>query len=88
MAFIRSSSVMFTLLIVAIALLVALDLADCFACSLRDEFFAFTGILPVTYLAALPAPFFAAGARRAVTSVERGMIAVSSSYPTLGQHLG
>ena len=50
------------------------------ACSFRDEFLAFRGILPVIYLAALPAPGFMGGSRRAVTEVERGMIVVSSSY--------
>jgi hypothetical protein len=50
------------------------------ACSFRDEFFALTGILPVTYLLALPAPFLMAGSRRARTVVDRGIIAVSSSY--------
>lgn len=83
MAAIRCSSVMDALFICAIALLVAVALADCFACSLRDEFFAFTGILPVTYLAARPAPFFGAGVLFAVTNVERGIMAVSSSYSTL-----
>ena len=50
------------------------------ACSFRDEFFALTGILPVTYLLAFPAPFLMAGSRRARTVVDRGIIAVSSSY--------
>jgi hypothetical protein len=60
----------------ALGAALAVDLA----CSLRDEFFAFMGILPVMYRWALPAPFFIAGKRRAMTDVERGMIAVSSSY--------
>jgi hypothetical protein len=50
------------------------------ACSFRDEFFALTGILPVIYLLAFPAPLLIAGNRRARTVVDRGMIAVSSSY--------
>ena len=56
----------------------ALGLVD--DCSFREEFFAFTGILPDTYLKAFPAPFFMGGNRRAMTDVERGMIVVSSSY--------
>jgi hypothetical protein len=47
---------------------------------LRDEFFALTGILPDTYLAARPAPGFMGGSRRATTVVDLGMIVVSSSY--------
>jgi hypothetical protein len=54
--------------------------ADLFACSLRDEFFAFTGILPVIYLAARPWSLLMAGSRRAMTVVERGIIVISSSY--------
>jgi hypothetical protein len=49
-------------------------------CSFREAFFAFTGILPDTYLKAFPAPFFRGGNRRAMTEVERGIIVVSSSY--------
>jgi len=48
--------------------------------SFRDEFLAFTGILPDIYLAALPAPGLIGGNLRAMTDVERGMIVVSSSY--------
>jgi hypothetical protein len=40
---------------------------------------AFTGIFPVTYLAALPAPAFIGGSRRAIMEVDRGMIVVSST---------
>lgn len=47
--------------------------------SCRFEFFAFTGILPETYLAAPPRPGFAAGILFAITVVDRGIIAVSSS---------
>lgn len=51
-----------------------------FDCSLRDEFLAFTGILPDIYLAARPAPGLIGGSRRAITDVERGIMVVSSSY--------
>jgi len=78
MAAIRSSSVM-ELFICVGPLVLAAGFA-LLACSFRDEFFALTGILPVTYLLALPAPFLMAGSRRARTVVDRGIIAVSSSY--------
>ena len=79
MACIRCSSVME----LSIWVLAAVDFAvDLLACSFRDEFLAFTGILPVMYRWALPAPLFIAGNRRAMTVVERGIMAVSSSYST------
>ncbi len=78
MATIRSSSVM-ELFICVEPFVLAAGFA-LLACSFRDEFFALTGILPVTYLLALPAPFLMAGSRRARTVVDRGIIAVSSSY--------
>jgi hypothetical protein len=78
MAAIRSSSVM-ELFICVGPLVLAAGFA-LLACSFLDEFFALTGILPVTYLLALPAPFLMAGSRRARTVVDRGIIAVSSSY--------
>lgn len=49
-------------------------------CSLREEFFILTGILPDMYLAARPAPGLIGGNRRAMTEVDRGIIVVSSSY--------
>lgn len=81
----RCSSVILAVFIWAAGVVVGLA-AD-LACSLRDEFFAFVGILPVMYRWALPAPFFIAGNRRAMTDVPRGMIAVSSSYSNVcGQY--
>ena len=53
-------------------------LVDCI--SDRWEFFAFIGILPETYLAAPPFPGFKAGNLFAMTVVDRGTMAVSSSY--------
>jgi hypothetical protein len=41
--------------------------------STRCWFLALTGIFPETYRAALPAPGFVAGRRRAITVVERGI---------------
>jgi hypothetical protein len=78
MAAIRCSSVIE--LLICMAALVLADGLALLACSFRDEFFALTGILPVTYLLALPAPFLMAGSRRARTVVDRGIMAVSSSY--------
>jgi hypothetical protein len=78
MAAIRSSSVM-ELFICVGPFVLAAGFA-LLACSFRDEFFALTGILPVIYLLAFPAPLLIAGNRRARTVVDRGMIAVSSSY--------
>lgn len=48
--------------------------------SVREAFRALTGILPETYRAAPPLPGRAAGNRRAITEVDRGIIVVSSSY--------
>jgi len=56
----------------------AADLVD--DCSLREEFFMLTGILPDMYLAARPAPGLMGGNRRAMTEVDLGIIVVSSSY--------
>ena len=76
MAAIRCSSVIELLICMAAGVLA--EVLALLACSFRDEFFALTGILPVTYLLALPAPFLMAGSRRARTVVDRGIIAVSS----------
>jgi hypothetical protein len=48
--------------------------------SLLEEFFAFTGALPVIYRAARPAPGLRGGNLLATTVVDRGMMVVSSSY--------
>lgn len=50
--------------------------------SVRLVLRAVTGALPETYRAAPPFPGLAAGNRRAITDVDRGIIAVSSSYST------
>jgi hypothetical protein len=66
---------------VTVLVVVFLEAADDFdACSFREEFLAFMGILPDMYRAALPAPGLMGGSRRAMTDVARGMRAVSSSY--------
>src|SRR5690349_14189415 len=83
MAAIFSSSV-WALFMSAAPFETALTVAALIVCSLRDWFFALTGILPETYRAALPAPGFIGGRRRATTVVDRGMIVVSSSYSAGG----
>lgn len=60
MAAIFSSSVM-ALFIWLMAVPDVLDVETLVVCSFRPAFFAATGILPVTYRAALPAPGLAAG---------------------------
>ena len=80
MAAMRSSSVILLVICGAEALAFGFETALATGVSFLDKFLALIGILPVMYLAALPAPALSGGSLLAMMDVDLGIIVVSSSY--------